>query len=153
MHDGAEFDLANWDRVIAVNLNSLMYCSVAFRPLLAAAGGTIIIVSSVSAVKAHGALPAYTASKAAASQLTRSLALAWAKDGIRVNGIAPGFVETRLTAAATADPARRAANLARIPAGRAGTPDDMANAALFLAAPQASYINGQILFVDGGLTL
>ena len=154
MHGGAEFDPMNWDRVIAVNLSSLLYCSRAFHPLLVAAGqGAIVILSSVSAVKAHGGLPAYAASKAGALHLTRSLALAWAKDGIRVNGIAPGFVETKLTAVAMADPQRRAGNIARIPAGRAGTPGDMADAALFLASPLAGYINGQTLFVDGGLTL
>ncbi len=150
---GAEFEAEGWDRVIAVNLSSLMYCATAFLPLLAARSGAIVVVSSVSAVRAHADMPAYTASKAGALHLTRSLALAWARKGVRVNGVAPGFVETKLTAAAAGDPSRRAANMARIPAGRFGTPDDMADATMFLASPLASYVNGQTLFVDGGLTL
>lgn len=150
---GAEFEAEGWDRVIAVNLSSLMYCATAFLPLLAARSGAIVVVSSVSAVRAHADMPAYTASKAGALHLTRSLALAWARKGVRVNGVAPGFVETKLTAAAAGDPSRRAANMARIPTGRFGTPDDMADATMFLASPLASYVNGQTLFVDGGLTL
>lgn len=153
VHGGGEFEREHWDKVIAVNLGSVMQCCTRFRPLLSASGGAIVIVSSVSGVKAHAGLPAYGASKAGVISLTRSLGLAWACDGIRVNAIAPGFVETKLTAIATSDPRRHAAMLARIPAGRAGTPEDMANAVAFLASPLADYVAGQTLVVDGGLTL
>jgi 3-oxoacyl-[acyl-carrier protein] reductase len=153
VHGGGEYERENWDRVVAVNLGSVMHCCTRFRSMLAASRGAIVIVSSVSGVKAHAGLPAYGASKAGAISLTRSLGLAWAGDGVRVNGIAPGFVETKMTAVATADADRHAAMLARIPAGRAGTPKDMANAAMFLASPLADYIIGQTLTVDGGLTL
>jgi 3-oxoacyl-[acyl-carrier protein] reductase len=153
VHGGGEYERAQWDQVVAINLGSVMQCCTRFRPLLAASRGAIVIVSSVSGVKAHAGLPAYGASKAGAISLTKSLGLAWASEGIRVNGIAPGFVETKLTAVATADPKRHAAMLARIPVGRAGTPGDMAGAAIFLASPLASYIVGHTMMVDGGLTL
>ena len=153
VHGGGEFELEHWNRVVAVNLGSVMQCCTRFRPLLAARRGAIVIVSSVSGVKAHAGLPAYGASKAGAISLTKSLSLAWAEQGIRVNGIAPGFVETKLTAVATGDARRHAAMLARIPAGRAGTPADMAGAAVFLASPLAAYVTGHTLIVDGGLTL
>jgi 3-oxoacyl-[acyl-carrier protein] reductase len=85
--------------------------------------------------------------------LTRTLATAWAKEGIRVNSIAPGLVDTKLTKVTTDNPRRRQAALQRIPMGRLGTPQDIAGAALFLASPLAAYIIGQTLPVDGGLVL
>jgi 3-oxoacyl-[acyl-carrier protein] reductase len=148
-----EFDRPGWDEVIAVNLTSLMDCARAIQPALAEARGSLIVVSSVGAF--HGMIgnPAYAASKAGAVSLVTSLALAWAKDGIRVNGIAPGLVPTKLTIVTTADPARAERAVKAIPAGRMGTPEDMAGAALFLASPLASYVMGQTIRVDGGLTL
>lgn len=148
-----EFAQEGWDDVIAVNLSSLMDCARALRPGLSEAKGALIVVSSVGAF--HGMIgnPAYAASKAGAVSLVASLALAWAEEGIRVNGIAPGLVPTRLTTATTADPERAARAIAAIPAGRMGTPQDMAGAALFLASPLARYVLGQTLRVDGGLTL
>ena len=148
-----EFERPGWDEVIAVNLSSLMDCSRALRPALTEARGSLIVVSSVGAF--HGMIgnPAYAASKAGAVSLVTSLALAWAKDGIRVNGIAPGLVPTKLTTVTTADPARAERAVKGIPAGRMGTPEDMAGAALFLASPLASYVIGQTIRVDGGLTL
>ena len=98
------------------------------------------------------ALP-ISASKAGAISLTRTLGQAWAPEGIRVNGLAPGLVDTKLTRVTTQHPQRLAGALASIPAGRLGTPQDMAGAALFLASPLAAYVNGQTLVVDGGLTL
>ncbi|MBT6277705.1 MAG: SDR family oxidoreductase, partial [Chromatiales bacterium] len=97
--------------------------------------------------------PAYSASKAGAIGLTKTLGEAWAPEGIRVNGIAPGFVDTKITKVTTANPKCLQQTLAAIPCGRLGTPDDMAGAALFLASPLASYIAGQTLVVDGGLVL
>lgn len=148
-----EFAPAGWDHVMAVNLDSLMDCSNAFHDRLAATKGSIIIVSSVSGFQSNRGNPAYAASKAGAVSLTKTLGEAWARDGIRVNGLAPGLVATKLTAVTTDNPDRLAGALRTIPAGRMGTPDDMAGAALFLASPLASYVNGQTLIVDGGLSL
>ena len=149
----AEFARPGWDRVMAVNLDSVMDCAMRFRDSLAQSGGTIIVVSSVAGFKANIGNPAYAASKAGAISLTKSLSQALAAEGIRVNGIAPGLVATKLTKVTTDHPDRLAGALARIPLGRIGTPADMAGAALFLASPLAGYITGQTLVVDGGLTL
>ena len=97
--------------------------------------------------------PSYAASKAGAVALTSTLAEAWAGEGIRVNGIAPGLVDTKLTKVMTENANRREAMVARIPSGRMGLPRDMAGAAIFLASPLAAYMVGQTLIVDGGLTL
>lgn len=149
----AEFERDAWDRVMTVNLDSVMACCRKFHHGLAARRGAILIVSSVAAFGATIGNPAYAASKAALVNLTRTLGKAWAPDGIRVNGIAPGLVETKFTRITTGNPKRREASLAAIPAGRIGTPADMAGAALFLCSPAASYVIGQTLVVDGGLTL
>lgn len=148
-----EFENPGWDKVMAVNLDSIMHLSRRFKPRLACTSGTLIIISSISAFAANVGNPAYAASKAGAVSLTGSLAEAWARDGIRVNGIAPGMVATKLTAVTTSHPERSAMVLRSIPLGRFGRPDDMAGAALFLASPLAGYVTGQTLTVDGGLTL
>lgn len=149
-----EFEREGWDKVMAVNLDSLMEISTKFRPMLAASGdGRMIIVSSISGMQVNIANPAYGASKAAAINLTKVLGRAWAREGIRVNGIAPGHVATKLTKATTDHPERMAKMLAAIPDGREGLPRDMGNAALFLASPLANYVTGHTLVVDGGLSL
>ena len=148
-----EFERAGWDQVMAVNLDSLMACAAKFHDMLAAAKGSIIIVSSVSGFQANRGNPAYAASKAGAVSLTKTLGQAWASDGIRVNGLAPGLVDTKLTKVTTEHPDRLRGALSRIPAGRMGEPADMAGAALFLASPLAAYVVGQTLVVDGGLSL
>ena len=148
-----EFAREGWDRVMAVNLDSLMHCANTFRDQLAAAKGSIIIVSSISGLKANLGNPAYAASKAGAISLTETLGQAWAPLGIRVNGIAPGLVDTKLTKVTTQNPDRLAASLQRIPDGRMGTPEDMAGTAIFLASPLARYVTGHTVIVDGGLSL
>jgi 3-oxoacyl-[acyl-carrier protein] reductase len=148
-----EFTREGWDAVVDINLNSVMDAARAFHPALATARGAIIIVSSVAAFKSTIGTPAYAASKAGAASLTKTLGEAWAQGGIRVNGIAPGLVPTKLTAVTTEHPDRLEASLRAIPLRRMGTPEDMAGAALFLASPLAAYITGQTLVVDGGLTL
>ena len=148
-----EFELDGFRRVIEVNLNSLMACAMRFHPMLRESRGSLITVSSTAAYHATRGNPAYNASKTGAVGLTRTLAQAWASDGIRVNGIAPGLVDTKLTKVTTESPKRLEASLARIPAGRLGTPADMAGAALFLASPLAAYVLGQTIPVDGGLIL
>lgn len=148
-----EFEREGWDLVVGVNLTSVMDCARAFHPGLAERHGSIIIVSSTGAFHAMIGNPAYGASKAGAASLVGSLAQAWASEGIRVNGIAPGFVPTKMTRITTENEKRREGAIARIPLRRMGSPADMAGAALFLASPLASYVTGQTLIVDGGLSL
>ncbi len=149
----AEFNMANFSRVLEVNLVSVMACAMKFRGFLAQRQGTMIIINSIAAYLATKGNPAYNASKAGVLGLTRNLAQAWASDGIRVNGIAPGLVDTKLTKVTTEDPSRLAGTLNRIPLGRLGTVEEMAGVALFLASPLSSYMIGQTLLVDGGRLL
>ncbi|HMS80508.1 MAG TPA: SDR family oxidoreductase [Burkholderiaceae bacterium] len=153
MYRRAEFAMPGFRQVTDVNLSSVMACCAAFHPHLKARGGSAIVVSSTAAFHATRGNPAYAASKAGAVGLVRTLADAWAADGIRGNGIAPGFVATKMTRVTTGDPRRLEAALARIPVGRLGTPADMAGAALFLASPLAAYVVGHTIPVDGGLLL
>ena len=148
-----EFAMAGFSKVLNVNLTSLMAAATRFHDMLAASKGSMIIVSSTAAFHATKGNPGYNASKAGAAGLTRTLAQAWAGDGIRVNGIAPGFITTKMTTVTTENPARRAATEESIPLGRIGEPGEIAGVALFLASPLASYILGQTLIVDGGLLL
>jgi 3-oxoacyl-[acyl-carrier protein] reductase len=148
-----EFEMEGFRKVLEVNLISLMACAAKFQPMLKAAKGSLIIVSSTAAYHATKGNPAYNASKTGAVGLTRTLAQAWAEDGIRVNGIAPGLVDTKMTKVTTANPKRLEGAIDRIPLKRLGTPADMAGAALFLASPLASYVAGHTLVVDGGLIL
>jgi 3-oxoacyl-[acyl-carrier protein] reductase len=148
-----EFERDGWDKVIGINLTSLMSCARKFHPALMESNGSMILTSSVSGYIAARGNPAYAASKSGVIGLVRTLGEAWAPDGIRVNGIAPGFVETKITAVTFDNPKRREATVAAIPVRRIGTPDEMAGTALFLASPLASYIIGQTIIVDGGLSL
>jgi 3-oxoacyl-[acyl-carrier protein] reductase len=148
-----EFEMAGFRKVVEVNLMSLMACATRFHSMLRDAKGSLIMVSSTAAYHSTMGNPAYNASKTGAVGLTRTLGEAWAEDGIRVNGIAPGLVDTKMTKVTTDNPKRLEGALARIPLRRLGTPADMAGAALFLASPLSSYIVGQTLVVDGGLIL
>jgi 3-oxoacyl-[acyl-carrier protein] reductase len=148
-----EFEMAGFRKVMEVNLISLMACAAKFHAMLKASQGSLIIVSSTAAYHATKGNPAYNASKTGAVGLTRTLAQAWAEDGIRVNGIAPGLVDTKMTKVTTSNPKRLQGAIERIPLKRLGTPADMAGAALFLASPLSSYIVGHTLVVDGGLIL
>jgi len=151
LYDRQGFQPAAFKRVVDVNLTSVMACAGKCYELLKAARGALIVVSSAAAFHSTRGNPAYNASKTGAYGLTRTLGEAWASDGIRVNGIAPGLVETKLTRVTTANPKRLEGALRRIPLGRLGTPEDMANVALFLASPLSGYIVGQTLLVDGGM--
>lgn len=122
--------------------------------MLVDAPGSPLIAGSFSGYKkAKRGNPSHAASKAGAVALMQRLVEAWAGEGVRVNGIVPGFAATKMTAATMDYPTRREAALAHIPAGRMGLPDDIAHAALFLASPRTSYIVGHMLAVDGGLGL
>lgn len=153
LYERREFEREGFRRVVEVNLMSVMDCARLFQPALAAAKGGLIIVGSVASFRAVKGNPAYSASKAGALGLVKTLGVAWAPQGIRVNGIAPGFVETKITEVMSKNPKRRAAALAGIPAGRFGTPEDMAGVALFLASPLSAYVTGQMILADGGMTL
>ena len=148
-----EFEMDGFRKVLEVNLMSLMACATKFNPMLKQSRGSLIIVSSTAAYHSTMGNPAYNASKTGAMGLTRTLGEAFAEDGIRVNGIAPGLVDTKMTKVTTANPKRLEGALSRIPLRRLGTPQDMAGAALFLASPLSSYIVGQTIIVDGGLIL
>ena len=147
---GAEHDPRVFAEVVDINLNGSMRCCAAARPLLKAGGGCIVNTASMLSFFGGGLVPGYAASKGGIAQLTKSLAIAYAADGIRVNALAPGWIATRLTGALQEDPARSAAILARTPMGRWGTPQDVAGAALFLASPWAAFVTGVVLPVDGG---
>ena len=152
MYKRAEFEMPGFRRVMDVNLMSVMAVCTRFQPMLAKAKGSVVFVNSGGAFKATIGNPAYSASKGGMRILTMTLAEAWAPD-IRVNGIAPGYVETRMTRITRDHPRRYAETLENIPLKRWGTPEEMGGAALFLASSLASYITGQTLIVDGGKIL
>jgi NAD(P)-dependent dehydrogenase (short-subunit alcohol dehydrogenase family) len=150
---GAEHDPAAFAEVLDVNLTGTMRLCAAARPLLKESRGCVLNTASMLSFFGSGVAPAYSASKGGVAQLTKSLAIAWAADGIRVNAIAPGWIETPLTQPLTADPARRQAIIDRTPLARWGQPEDVAGAALFLCSPAAAFITGVILPVDGGYSI
>ena len=147
-----ETDEAVWDRVMAINLKGMVWvCKHGVPKLIEAGGGAIVNVGSTSALLGDDVpQDAYTASKGAVISLTRNLAVQFAPHGIRANCIHPGFTDTPMQTVRTSDPAWVAAAVASIPLGRLGTARDVANAALFLASDEASYITGVELVVDGG---
>ncbi len=147
---GAEHDPKVFAEVVDINLVGTMRCCSAARPLLAQRGGCIVNTASMLSFFGGGLVPGYSASKGGIAQLTKSLAIAFASDGIRVNAVAPGWIATPLTQALQDDPARAAPILARTPMGRWGTPEDVAGPVLFLAGPGARFVTGVVLPVDGG---
>lgn len=148
-----EFEMDTFRHVIDVNLTSVMHCCTRFHETLKSRQGTIIVISSIGAYKAVIGNPAYAASKAGVVGLTRTLGDAWGREGLRVNGIAPGMIATKMTTATTEHPDRLKAALDTISLGRLGLPADVAHMALFLVSPLASYITGQTFIVDGGRSL
>jgi 2-dehydro-3-deoxy-D-gluconate 5-dehydrogenase len=145
-----EFDAAGFEHTIDVNLLGTMRTCYSAHALLAARGGAIVNTASMMSFFGTGTAPAYAASKGGVAQLTKSLAIAWAADHIRVNAVAPGWIATPMTAAMVADDHYNTKVLARTPLGRWGTPEDVAHAVRFLATPSSAFITGVILPVDGG---
>jgi len=147
---GAELEPEAFDQVVDVNLNGTMRVCAAARAGLKARRGCIVNTASMLSFFGGGLVPGYSASKGGVAQLTKSLAIAYAADGIRVNAVAPGWIATPLTQGLQDDAARSAQILARTPLGRWGTPEDIAGPVLFLASPEARFVTGVVLPVDGG---
>jgi 2-dehydro-3-deoxy-D-gluconate 5-dehydrogenase len=142
----------DWDTVIEVNLSSVFRLSqlVGKQMIERQSGGKIINIASLLSFQGGITVPAYAASKGGVAQLTKALANEWARFGINVNAIAPGYMRTSNTAALQADETRNRQILERIPAGRWGEPEDLAGAAVFLSSSASDYVNGHVLVVDGG---
>lgn len=145
-----ELEAEAFARTIDINLNGTMRVCAAAREGLKARRGCIVNTASMLSFFGGGLVPGYSASKGGVSQLTKSLAIAYADDGIRVNAVAPGWIATPLTQALQDDPQRAAPILARTPMKRWGTPADIAGPVMFLASAQAQFVTGVILPVDGG---
>ena len=143
-------NIEDWDRVFAVHVRAAWLLGRAAHPLLQAAGGSMVVTTSISGTNATAPLGAYSPSKAAALMLVRQMALEWGPDGIRVNALSPGLTETPGTAVVYAQPQARAQRASRIPLRRIAQAEDMANALSFLVGPDAGYVTGIDLLVDGG---
>lgn len=150
VRNGGEFEIANFEAVLSVNLVGTMRMCLAAKAKLAETKGAIVNSASMYSFFGAPHAPAYAASKGGVMQLTKSLAVAWAADNIRVNAIAPGWIDTPLTAPALADASRSEAIVGRTPMGRWGKPQDVAGVVLFLLSDAARFVTGTILPVDGG---
>ena len=150
LRGGAEFTIEGFQRTIDINLTGTMRMCIAAKPLLVQTQGAIINTASMLTFQGSPFVPGYAASKGGIGQLTKSLAAAWAAEGIRVNALAPGWIETELTRPLVEDAARSAPILARTPMGRWGKPDDIGGVAVFLATDAARFVTGAIIPVDGG---
>jgi NAD(P)-dependent dehydrogenase (short-subunit alcohol dehydrogenase family) len=153
LRNGAEFDPTRFEQVIDVNLHGTMRLCAAFHPQLAASRGCIVNIASMLSFFGSGFAPAYSASKGAIAQLTKSLAIAWAGEGIRVNAVAPGWIVTPLTQPLVDSPERSQTIIDRTPLKRWGEPNDVTGAVQFLCSPAAAFITGVILPVDGGYSV
>lgn len=150
--DAIDFSVKDWDDVININLKTVFFFSqaVAKQYIKQGTGGKIINIASMLSFQGGIRVPSYTASKSGVMGITRAMANEWAKYNININAIAPGYMATNNTAPLRADEGRSKEILDRIPAGRWGTPEDVAGAAVFLASSAADYINGYTVAVDGG---
>jgi meso-butanediol dehydrogenase / (S,S)-butanediol dehydrogenase / diacetyl reductase len=147
-----ELSIRDFDENYDVNVRGTVNACQALWPLLRGARGAVVCITSQAALVSLPAQAAYSASKGAVAALTRSLAIDWAGAGVRVNGVAPGFTETPMTAGSLGEPRLATAVRRRIPLGRVLAPVEIAHAAVFLASPAASAITGVVLPVDGGWT-
>jgi NAD(P)-dependent dehydrogenase (short-subunit alcohol dehydrogenase family) len=145
-----EYTMATFEAVLDVNLKGTMRLCLACKPHLSAAHGAIVNIASMHAFFGAGHAPGYAASKGGVAQLTKALAIEWAKENIRVNAIAPGWIHTAMTQPVIDDPVRNRSIMERTPLGRWGKPDDLVGPALFLAGDAARFVTGVILPVDGG---
>ena len=146
----AEHEPEVFEQVINVNLNGSMRCCQAAKGLLMQSKGCVVNIASMLSFFGGAHAPGYSASKGGVAQLTKSLANAWAAEGVRVNAVAPGYIATALTQPLQDDPAKSGPIVARTPMGRWGTPADVAGPVLFLCSDAAAFVTGVILPVDGG---
>ena len=152
--EGREHSMLGFARTVEVNLHGTARVSYACRPLLTKARGSVVNLASMLSIFGSGASPGYSASKGAVVQLTKSLAIAWAPVGVRVNAVAPGWIETELTRQIIEDDPQRDAEIRhRTPMARWGRTEDVAGAATFLAGDDARFITGVVLPVDGGYSI
>jgi len=150
-HPAVKFPIDDWQKVLNVNLSAIFIMSkMAGELMIAQKNGKIINMASLLSFQGGITVPAYAASKGGIVQLTKALANEWAKDGINVNAIAPGYMDTDNIAALKVDETRNKQILERIPAGRYGLPEDIVGAVIYLASDAGKYVNGTVLTVDGG---
>lgn len=148
-----EWQVADFKFVLDINLTATLAAANAALPKLEFAGGSIVNIASMWSFFGSAGAPAYSASKGAIVSLTRSMAVAWGKKGVRVNAVAPGWVNTRMAARAKNDPERGPRISDRIPLGRWAEPADIANVIRFLVSEEASYVHGVVLPIDGGYSI
>lgn len=149
-----EVSRENWNRVIEVDLTSAFVVGrTVARSMVARGQGKIVNVTSVQADLARATIGPYTSAKGGLRNLTRGMAAEWASAGLQVNSIAPGYIHTEMTQALVDDPEFDAFIRNRTPAGRWGTPDDLAGPAVWLCSSASDFVNGQVIFVDGGMTV
>jgi len=155
-HDAkvADVSLETWNRTVSVNLTgTFLTIKHAVRAMLAGGGGSIIATGSPTGLNGEGAdFAAYSSTKGGIHALVRATAMAYARDGIRVNTVVPGYTETSLVSTISGDPAARAAIVSRTPLGRPGTPDDVTGIMVYLASDESAYATGAVFRVDGGMT-
>jgi len=147
---GEEYDIEVFEKVIDVNLTGTMRCCVAAHPLLAASGGAIVNTASMLSYFGGPLVPAYSASKGGVAQLTKALAANWAEDGVRVNAVAPGWIETEMTQGLRDAPEREAGIFARTPLKRWGKTQEVGALIKWLLSQEASFVTGSVYPVDGG---